>query len=815
MNPDGITYLQTATAYYNQGNLTLAEQSAVQALCLLAASPDPMKYLECLTLLQSIYSRTENLNYYHSLEPQLKKCIHSIYQDQGDYYYAIHQLDVADLNIRTHRLSQANEILEAAFDSLLHLGETESLVQFLYTYYTAVSCYIAENYNACIHYIQQACGLWTQLDASDMELESELVQGLYNFLLQPLNYMFPMEIYLANAYLKIGDTDATLRLLSPLRNDPELDYYKQALVDLTLAECYARRDEFSEADQLTTPYRTIPYENYPALAACVDSIEFCRQMASGKVSAQVPLRVGLAAQSQWLSPDILTVHRYNYALALAGSAHYEEALSLLQQIGKKGQALKLAILHQLNRVDEIPQQFEQASSYYLEEIQNILMYYDEINAYHSITAMELQTQLVLGASISFASSQKLYHFVLNSKGITFDADYFLKHQKHEEFTLLKDRILSQAKIQSLLADDEMLLEYTIVRTLETESYAVFAVTPSSIHPILLGSVVELDEMIHPFCTILTSSVEASESQELRELSTQLRRKLILPIRDLLNGIHRILIAPAGQLFELPFELLTLRPSQPLYETFQIRYLQLGRELIYRRSSTAAPMITPVVVSFGDPDYLQATPLPYSEQEVEAIHSIYGGLQFTKDEATCSNFIKTCSDADYLHLALHGTYDASAPGDHLSAFDAYGLIFAGDQFLSAHDILNLDLSQVQLCVLSACNSGLGKIHSNEGLYGLRRAFTLAGCRELIVSLWAIEDSSASLFMICFYQALHTGYNYLDALDFAKDQLRTTTLQEWNTKLFELGLEDLSHLYPNQSDSFIPYESPYYWAGYILT
>lgn len=71
-------------------------------------------------------------------------------------------------------------------------------------------------------------------------------------------------------------------------------------------------------------------------------------------------------------------------------------------------------------------------------------------------------------------------------------------------------------------------------------------------------------------------------------------------------------------------------------------------------------------------------------------------------------------------------------------------------LTAYEISQLDLSQTELVVLSACETGLGDLKEVEGVYGLLRAFNLAGANQLIMSLWQIPDRETKDFMLSFYK-----------------------------------------------------------------
>ena len=109
----------------------------------------------------------------------------------------------------------------------------------------------------------------------------------------------------------------------------------------------------------------------------------------------------------------------------------------------------------------------------------------------------------------------------------------------------------------------------------------------------------------------------------------------------------------------------------------------------------------------------------------------------------------------------------------------------DGVLTAYEISQMNLSNTELVVLSACETGLGTIRGNEGVYGLQRAFKIAGAKYLIMSLWQVPDKQTSLLMTTFYKKWLTGKKTIpNAFHEAQKQLR------------ESGLD------------------PYYWAGFIL-
>jgi CHAT domain-containing protein len=179
------------------------------------------------------------------------------------------------------------------------------------------------------------------------------------------------------------------------------------------------------------------------------------------------------------------------------------------------------------------------------------------------------------------------------------------------------------------------------------------------------------------------------------------------------------------------------------------------------------------------------PLPSSGEEAEFIAAWMNGEAFVGKEATKSNFLKKSPDFKILHLATH-----SAANDVLGEYSFVALQAdnAPNQIdmLYARDIYGLHLS-ADLVVLSACETALGQFRNGEGVIGLTRAFTCAGARNVVASLWSVNDASTKELMLGFYKEIKKGTPYNQALAKAK----------W---AFIQENKQFAH--------------PYYWAGFVL-
>jgi CHAT domain-containing protein len=111
--------------------------------------------------------------------------------------------------------------------------------------------------------------------------------------------------------------------------------------------------------------------------------------------------------------------------------------------------------------------------------------------------------------------------------------------------------------------------------------------------------------------------------------------------------------------------------------------------------------------------------------------------------------------------------------------------AEDGILTGAQVALLNLKKTKLVVLSACETGLGKIEGGEGVFGLKRAFKLAGVEQIIVSLWEVPDQETMQLMTLFYE------------DLAKTQNAIVS--------FEKAQKEMCKRYPTQPDL---------WAGFVL-
>ncbi len=188
------------------------------------------------------------------------------------------------------------------------------------------------------------------------------------------------------------------------------------------------------------------------------------------------------------------------------------------------------------------------------------------------------------------------------------------------------------------------------------------------------------------------------------------------------------------------------------------------------------------------------PLPGTHREVDEISAVWNASDRAAANSTVlvggfateETFKREAFGRSILHLATHGFFfdgdcepavagtravgglTAARPSRHAptpiteGTFALSGLVLAGansrtrsesageDGILTAEEVLSLNLEGVEWAVLSACDTGLGRIRAGEGVFGLRRAFQIAGVRSVIMSLWAVDDEATRLWMHSLYE-----------------------------------------------------------------
>ncbi len=305
--------------------------------------------------------------------------------------------------------------------------------------------------------------------------------------------------------------------------------------------------------------------------------------------------------------------------------------------------------------------------------------------------------------------------------------------------------------------------------------------------------------------------------QIKKLARELDALVMEPIRPLLGDKTHLLIAPDGQLNLVPLGVLVDESDRFLIETYTITYLTSGRDLL--RLQLPKPETQPPLV-LGNPDFdnadsvvvasgsrgsntrsldltsLQYEELPGTKTEIEAIAPMLSGATVFQGVEATEAAIKEVQHPEILHLATHGFFLSNATAQATAVENPLlraGLALAGfnsrdsasnlDGVLTALEVSALNLRGTELVVLSACETGLGDVANGDGVYGLRRAFTIAGAGSQLMSLWKVSDFHTQEMMVGYYQRLKDGMGRSEAMrDIQLQMLRK-------------------------------YDYPYYWGSFI--
>ncbi len=233
-------------------------------------------------------------------------------------------------------------------------------------------------------------------------------------------------------------------------------------------------------------------------------------------------------------------------------------------------------------------------------------------------------------------------------------------------------------------------------------------------------------------------------------------------------------------------------------------------------------INPAIIELKDIKSASQRPITFNELthtkiEIEKISDLIKAnkwvIQIYMGKDASENNLKNIDSPKILHIATHGFFltdldlkyrkRAFGVDMELAAENPLlrsGLLFAGcvnsfssnisysgvfeNGILYAYEAMNLNLDDTDLLALSACETGLGEIKNGEGVYGLQRAFIVAGVKNLLMSLWKIDDQATQELMTEFYAQLVKNKQISEAFSIAQKKLKEK------------------------------YQSPYYWGSFVL-
>ncbi|MEO9872617.1 CHAT domain-containing protein [Ekhidna sp.] len=291
-----------------------------------------------------------------------------------------------------------------------------------------------------------------------------------------------------------------------------------------------------------------------------------------------------------------------------------------------------------------------------------------------------------------------------------------------------------------------------------------------------------------------------------------------PVDEQLKGKKNIHLSLDGVYFQVNIGALQRPDGSFVSDALNLNLYSSTRDLVKSKNTEFASKKADF---FGYPDFgtkgLLAA-LPGTKTEIEAVSQItrtkgFATNTYMQNQATEENF-KRISSPSLLHIATHGFFlpESKASGDKVFGVEVNqakdnpllrsGLMLANAEqtmgeatqgtevntsdngVLTAYEVITLDLKDTDLVVLSACETGLGEIKSGEGVYGLQRAFQVAGAESVIMSLWKVSDEATMQLMTSFYKEWMGGKRREEAFFAAQKTLRES------------------------------FPEPYYWGAFVM-
>ena len=375
-------------------------------------------------------------------------------------------------------------------------------------------------------------------------------------------------------------------------------------------------------------------------------------------------------------------------------------------------------------------------------------------------------------------------------------------------------------VKKSLKDNQLAIEF--IQYAESD-FKLGGFEGNQYYALLVGPTSEYPEMIY-----LCNEYELKAAMEESRYGSKVYKLIWGPISRYLKGVTNVYIAPCGLLNGISFAALKHK-SQYLSDKYTIHNLLSTKDILNiginehkALSENTALLLGGAdfglmpedLVSIDSADRGQGfSYLAGSKKEVQVIEKLLLEQKWkvsllVGNEASESNFksLSTLLSPTVVHISTHGfyfplyDYEKDPRDDEGNAIfpekeNIYeksdnpllrsGLAFSGanqvwrgeevsideeDGVLTAYEVANLNLANTKLVVLSACETGLGDMIGSEGIYGLQRAFRLAGAQHLIVSLWSVPDAETEKLMTRFYSHWLNGADIRTAFSNAQKELK---------------------------------------------
>ncbi|WP_291722626.1 CHAT domain-containing protein [Bernardetia sp.] len=379
-------------------------------------------------------------------------------------------------------------------------------------------------------------------------------------------------------------------------------------------------------------------------------------------------------------------------------------------------------------------------------------------------------------------------------------DFLSSHQMNlENYTL--------ANLQNSLDENETAVEIVTTGKGKDKTYIAIIVKKNKVTPVIIENIDEAGDLAY-YRNTIQFQLENTESYY----------KLWYPLQREIGWVKRLYFSADGIYnFINPYTFYNPNTGKYITKEWILHSITSLREVIDKKQNSLTDKEKTAVL-MGRPNYLSTkdkenndetnlgealqlsteifTDLEQTEYEIKKIDSLLKKTSWKTEIFLKSNAseetLKQVFHPTVLHIATHGYFEKTNNQNPLNSMLGAGIVLAQpkdnnqaeDGIFTAYEASLLDLQKTELVVISACETGLGQIASQEGVYGLQRGFRAAGARNVLLSLWQVDDKATQELMTIFYKEWFEGKTKQEALRNAQNQMRQK------------------------------YEHPYYWGAFVL-
>ena len=374
----------------------------------------------------------------------------------------------------------------------------------------------------------------------------------------------------------------------------------------------------------------------------------------------------------------------------------------------------------------------------------------------------------------------LYNTVLFSKGITW------RKYGGTKTTYWKD-------IQKALCESDIAIEFISPVVPSNDNMVFYALTIkrgyNSPKMIRLFDILQFQEMLNSYSAKV-------------EKDTMIGEMVWTPLSSELVGVKNVYFSATHVLNNMPIEYMPISETENCCDKYNMFRVSSTQEIVKRKAHNQyrnAVLYGGLRYEPEDGNDVMGTersgfePLPNTGEEVLEIAKVLGDdgitcLTYTGENGTESSFMSLSgTPIDILHLATHGMYVSNSEigryhdGDeaqHNSILvlseankrQLKGMIDRADGIVTASDLSKMNLDNIDIVTLSACESALGEYGVDDSIMGLQRGFKIAGVNTILMSLDKVDDEATRILMVEFYRNLMSGKTKLQSLKEAQKYLR---------------------------------------------